>query len=127
VRLNLGEAEKQAINNELARLREIQTRIEGYQQKISLFQLMIGDHISLADRDHIVDRSVEFFDALTGGNFDAPVRRSNIGHARLVHKTAADFVAQLRRTKPTPSMLLILFWVMAVAAVAVIGWRFVRS
>jgi hypothetical protein len=127
VRPILGKESDPAISKDLIELQKVQTRVEGYQRKIDLFRIMIQDKIRITDRDQIVDRSADFFDAMTGGNFDAPIRTSDPRRARLVYMHSADFIAQLRRTPPRPSLYFVLFWLAIFLAIVFVSWRFFKG
>ena len=97
-----------------ARLAE--TRMEGYQQKINLFYVMVMPHLSASKHDQLVNCIADFLDALTGGSFGAEARASDPPRARLVYSTAAELVAQLRKTAPRVTITTILFVVGAMIA-----------
>jgi len=99
----------------LSQLRIMESRIDGLQQKIELFRLLVRRQIRLGDHDALVGLMAEFFDALSGGNFGAEVRKADIARARLVYTTATDVVAHLRELSPTPNLYLLLFALLGVA------------
>jgi hypothetical protein len=86
--------------DQVSKMRLAETRIDGYQQKINLFYVMIKPTVGTAKHDELVNCIADFLDALTGGNFGAEVRASDPTRAKLVYTTAADLVALLRKTSP---------------------------
>jgi hypothetical protein len=90
-----------------------ETKLDGFQRKISLFAAMLRVQIRVADKDRMSFLIADFFDALTGANFGADARATNPARARLVYATGSDLIAHLRATTPQPSWLSILLGLVA--------------
>jgi hypothetical protein len=108
---------------QVAKTRLMETKIDGHQQKINLFYVMIKPKVSTAKQDDLVNKIADFLDALTGGNFGAEVRLSDPSRARLVYSTAAELVAALRATSPQITIGAILLAVFAVVAFLILAFH----
>lgn len=102
-----------ASSEQIAKIRLTETLLDGYQQKINLFYVVIKSNVSTVKQDDLVNRIADFLDALTGGNFGAEVRTSDPSRARLVYTTAAEIVASLRSTSPRITLIAIIFAIAA--------------
>jgi len=78
----------------------MESRIDGYQQRVNLFFLLIQHQLKTGDRDTLVNLMADFFDALTGGNFGAEAREIDLLRAKLVYANGTNLVAHLRGTRP---------------------------
>jgi hypothetical protein len=83
-----------------AKLQLMESRIDGYQQRVNLFFLLIQLQLKTGDRDALVNLMADFFDALTGGNFGAEAREKDLHRAKLVYANGTGLVAHLRKTRP---------------------------
>jgi hypothetical protein len=92
----------------------MESRIDGYQQKVNLSFLLIQRHLKTGDRDALVNLMADFFDALTGGSFGAESRESDVHRAKLTYANGTNLVAHLRKTKPR------LAWLSIVLAIIVL-------
>jgi hypothetical protein len=94
-----------------------ETKLDGFQRKISLFASILRVQVRVADKDKMSLLIADFFDALTGGNFGADARVTDPARARLVYTTGADLVAHLRATRPQTSWLTIFLSLVAILSI----------
>lgn len=118
-----------------AKMALAETKLEGYQLKLNLFQVLIRERSLKAKHEQIITRVADFLDAMTGGDFGAEVRHEDPARARAVYVSATELVATLRSTKPRytfvemlPSFLmLILFAYLVVQSFGADMWRVISK
>jgi hypothetical protein len=104
-----------------AKVRQAETKLEGFQHKVNLFHILIRSRISASARNVLVLRIADFMDAMTGGSFGAEARSADPVRARLVYSTAADLVAALRATSSRVTVGTIALALLAIAVVVILA------
>jgi hypothetical protein len=99
----LSSTAKESNSEARLKMRIVEARIGGFQQKINLFFEVIRPFLKVSDRDQLTNLLADFFDAMTGGNFGAKARSADEMRAKLVYTNGSELVAHLRSAKPTLS------------------------
>jgi hypothetical protein len=87
-------AEANDNHSEKLDLLEIQT--EGRIRLLQFLRLMLQSRFNHEDRELLIERTANFQDATTGGDFAANVRASDPQRARQIYLTASDLIAIVR-------------------------------
>jgi len=78
-------------------LEGLEIQIEGRVQQLQFFRLLLESRFTGRDRQLLLQRTADFQDALTGGQFQSAARSHDLQRAKQVYAAASDLVEQIRK------------------------------
>jgi hypothetical protein len=74
----------------------LELQIEGRVQQLQFFRLLLQPRFVRRDREEFLQRTADFQDALTGGQFGSGARAADLQRAKQIYATASDLVDEIR-------------------------------